>query len=342
MSQNGGDASKASPPSRPRHQITRSISEISSPIRLHRHQSHRATRETERETRTPVAQSATPVAQSRRSYEWSRSEAVTPNLSPNASRRTSILYASADEVMPTTKAPKDNGLAKEQQKAAARESGLQRSLVELESFAGSTTKRLDDTYHSLLEKISTLQSTVAALKELADLSRQVNNNFSAEAEELVTDIGSQLDSFGQFDDQQRRIESLQDRIHAGRKRIRSLSERVDAVSERIENWERADREWQEKTRKRLKTVWIVVTVAIFFMLSLFVGSQYVNEGLEEASARGANKDFNTLRDVPAANAELLWSLRATGPQGNSKSQNSTEPAGASSTTADMLRMFNEL
>jgi hypothetical protein len=50
---------------------------------------------------------------------------VTPNITPSASRRTSVFYASADELMPATKAPKDNGsvngLAKEQQKAVARE-----------------------------------------------------------------------------------------------------------------------------------------------------------------------------------------------------------------------------
>lgn len=46
-------------------------------------------------------------------------------MTPNASRRTSILYASADEVMPVVKAQKDDisgdGLAKEQQKAVARQ-----------------------------------------------------------------------------------------------------------------------------------------------------------------------------------------------------------------------------
>lgn len=125
MSRNGGDASKASSPGRPRHQITRSISEISSPTRLHRHHSHRATREAERDARTPAPQSTIPGVQARRSFEWSRSEGVTPNLSPNASRRTSILYASADEVMLPAKAPRDsglvNGLTREQQRAAARE-----------------------------------------------------------------------------------------------------------------------------------------------------------------------------------------------------------------------------
>jgi hypothetical protein len=125
MSQNGGDASKASSPGRPRHQITRSISEISSPIRLHRHHSHRATREPDREARTSAPQSAIPVVQGKPSFEWSRSERATPNLTPSASRRTSILYASADEAMPAIKVTKDSGLAdglvKEQQRAAARE-----------------------------------------------------------------------------------------------------------------------------------------------------------------------------------------------------------------------------
>jgi hypothetical protein len=125
MTQNGGDASKASSPGRPRHQIKRSISEISSPIRLQRQYSHRAARETGRDSRTSAPQSAIPTVQGSRSFEWSRSEGVTPNITPSASRRTSVFYASADELMPATKAPKDNGsvngLAKEQQKAVARE-----------------------------------------------------------------------------------------------------------------------------------------------------------------------------------------------------------------------------
>ncbi len=131
MSQNGGDASKASSPGRPRHQITRSISElkatkVSSPMRLRRYQSQRVAPETEQQdSRAPAPQSAIPLGQGKPSFEWSRSEGVTPNHTPSASRRTSVLYASADEAMPPTKAPRDNGLAntlvKEQRKAVARE-----------------------------------------------------------------------------------------------------------------------------------------------------------------------------------------------------------------------------
>ncbi|KAK4042570.1 hypothetical protein C8A01DRAFT_13870 [Parachaetomium inaequale] len=345
MSQNGGDASKASPPGRPRHQIKRSISEISSPIRLHRHHSHRAARETtERDSRTPAPQSAIPVVQGRRSFEWSRSERVTPNLTPSASRRTSLLYASADEAMAAPKAPKDNNvsvspLVKEQLKAAARESGLQRSLAELESFASSTTKQLDDTYYSFLEKLNALQATVAALKELSEHSRQLNSSFGTEADEVVADISAQLDAFGQFKDQQQRIESLQSRIQAGRALIRSLSERVDAVSARVEGWERADREWQEKTRKRLKAVWVVTSVVFFLVLSLFIGSQYAPESLESTTARIAS---DGLWDAAGADTDTRISPGDSWAPGKNRPLNDTEPPGVLSDTADMLRAFDEL
>ncbi|KAL2141220.1 hypothetical protein VTI28DRAFT_2679 [Corynascus sepedonium] len=346
MSQHGGDAAKASSPGRPRHQIQRSISEISSPIRLHRHHSYRGGNEGERESRTFAPQSAISAVQSKRSSEWSRSEGVTPNLTPSASRRTSVLYASADEVMPVMKTLKENvladGLARERQHFAARESGLQRSLAELESFATSTTKQLDDAYYAFMEKLSALQGTVLALKELSERSRQLNESFGAEADELVTDISAQLDTFGQFKDQQKRIESLQGRIQVGRELINSLSERVDAVSTRIEGWERADREWQEKTRKRLKAIWVVTSVVIFLVLSLFVGTQYVPEGLESATTRVASEGLSSLGDVAGTKPEMSLSTQKSEPHGNGWPLNHTDSQGGFSHRVDMLRAFDEL
>ena len=127
---------------------------------------------------------------------------------------------------------------------------MKKSFTELEDFTAATTARLDGLYESVDEKLGTLQSTILALKELVGLSDQMNRTFDAEAKELVTDISSQLDTFGQFEDQQRRIEKLQGRINTGRDKIRVLSKRVDLVMDRIETWERADREWQERTDRK--------------------------------------------------------------------------------------------
>ncbi|KAK4111967.1 hypothetical protein N656DRAFT_780106 [Canariomyces notabilis] len=334
MSQNGSDVYKASLPGRPRHQITRSISEISSPIHLHRRHSQLATKEKNRDTHSSASRSAIPIVQDRRSFEVLRSEGVTPKPSPNASRRTSILHVSTDELMPTSAAvsspapalaikdSKDDGLVRQQQKAAAQESGLQRSLAGLENFANVTTKRLDDTYYSLGEKLNALQGTITALKELAESSQKLNETFSAETEALVADINSQLDAFGQFEDQQRRIQSLQNRITLGRESIALLSKRVDGVRERIESWERADKEWQERTRKRLKVVWIVTSVVIFVVVLLYVGAQYTPDSLE-ATSQIASDGSNTLRGVAEVQADMLWTSKEAPTQWLSMALNGT-------------------
>lgn len=193
-----------------------------------------------------------------------------------------------------------------------------------------------------------MQSTILALQELAGLSDQMNNVFNAEAKELVTDISSQLDAFGQFEDQQRRIEKLQGRIYTGRDKIRVLSQRVDLVMDRIENWERADREWQERTRKRLKAVWVVTSIVLFCLLFLFLGAQYGYgpEGLEGqqpgrpenggpdavAEAMGGTAAGNMLSAMPnedAGGARYLF-------------LNGTFAEGTAAFTPDALRLLDEL
>jgi ABC-type transporter Mla subunit MlaD len=201
-------------------------------------------------------------------------------------------------------------------------SGLQRSLAGLENFANVTTKRLDDTYYSLGEKLNALQGTITALKELAESSQKLNETFSAETEALVADINSQLDAFGQFEDQQRRIQSLQNRITLGRESIALLSKRVDGVRERMESWERADKEWQERTRKRLKVVWIVTSVVIFVVVLLYVGAQYTPDSLE-ATSQIASDGSNTLRGVAEVQADMLWTSKEAPTQWLSMALNGT-------------------
>lgn len=256
------------------------------------------------------------------------------------------------------KSTRESEIVREQQKAAARKrlvlmpaaldddhenadfclSGLQRSLVELETFAGSTSTRLNDTYYSVLEKLGTLQNTIGALKELAELSNQTNTSFSTESDALVDDFSSQLDALGQFEEQQERIASLQERIYTGRESIKSLSERVDIVRERIENWERADREWQEKIRKRLKVLWVVSSIVFLLLISLFVGAQYASESLDVTAPQPGNDGPNAPKDV----AGSMWSSDNTATQTADRMLNWTESSTSSSLATEMLRAFDEL
>jgi hypothetical protein len=112
------------------------------------------------------------------------------------------------------------------------------------------------------------------MKELAAMSQDINESFTSESRALVSEIEAQLSIYDQSTDQKKRIQDLQARIHAGRDTVQALSRRVDLVRGRIEGWEKADKEWQERTRKRLKAIWIFISIVAFILMFFFLGAQY--------------------------------------------------------------------
>jgi hypothetical protein len=153
---------------------------------------------------------------------------------------------------------------------------LKQSLVELGTFSTSTARRLDETYYAVLEKMTALQSTVSALRELAEESQSIHGNFEKDAGEIENDITSQIEAMGQFKEHQENIESLTTRVQDGRARIRALSDRVDIVREQVELWERHDKESQDKTRLRLRAIMICITAVFLAVVVLFFGAHYVS------------------------------------------------------------------
>jgi hypothetical protein len=152
-------------------------------------------------------------------------------------------------------------------------SELRKSLVALNTLANNTTSRLDITYYNVLEKLSILHSTIASLKELATLTRQLNDDFIKESTEVGKDIETQLDGFEDFHPQERKIEDLEHRIEIGREKAHMLGDRVDLVKQKIERWEKVESEWRQRTRKRLKFLWAITAVALLLLVGL-VAFQY--------------------------------------------------------------------
>lgn len=163
--------------------------------------------------------------------------------------------------------------------------------------------------------MSGLQSTVSALKELAETSRDIYGTFETESQSLETEIVSQLSAVGQFDEQQRTIESLQSRITDGRHKVQALSQRVDAVRERVESWERSDKQWRESTRRRLKLVWTVMVAVTLAVVVPFLGVKYtakdaaldVPDGVELAPAPNMSTSTAPLQvDEDRMDRTLVW------------------------------------
>jgi hypothetical protein len=168
-------------------------------------------------------------------------------------------------------------------------SGLRKSFFDLNAYLTATNQRIYDTYYSVLEKTQALQSAITTLSELRDLSHGVNESFDRDTAGIEQEVQQQLDALGSFEPQRLRIEALQMRVRNGRSRVLDLGERVDSMRQKVEGWERRDAEWQERTRRRLKTIWILTLVVVFFaVVVLMMGAQLYGDSGGDARSRATS------------------------------------------------------
>lgn len=128
-------------------------------------------------------------------------------------------------------------LQAEQRKHVLGSSELEKTLSSLNELSTNTTRRLDETYYAVLEKLSSLQSTLASMQELATISRGLKDEFENESGEVVEELNKQVTALGNFDQQQAKIVELQSRISTGREKVKKLESRVEVVQEKVKKWE---------------------------------------------------------------------------------------------------------
>lgn len=126
---------------------------------------------------------------------------------------------------------------------------LRTALKSLSDQSLKTSRRLDDTYYSILEKVSVLRHTIGSLQELSGLTKELHENFESDTKELVEDVRGQFDGFDNFDTQQQQIVSLEDRIQVGKTKADSLTERLAKAKERVDARAQAEVEWEAKNTR---------------------------------------------------------------------------------------------
>lgn len=141
-------------------------------------------------------------------------------------------------------------------------SELRSSLNELSELAHASTRRLDNIYYNLLEKVGTIRATIGSLQELAEASRKLHSNFQEEVGGLETDIQSQIDAYGSFKEQQSRVEDMEARVRAARSRAEALSGRLETARTRVETWAHREKEWQEKTSSKFSATVLLYVCAL--------------------------------------------------------------------------------
>lgn len=126
---------------------------------------------------------------------------------------------------------------------------LRATLQSLSDQSLKTSRRLDDTYYSILEKVSVLRQTIGTLHELSGLTRELHDNFEKDTTELVDDVTSQVEAFEGFKKQQDLVAGLEERIKAGKERADSLTARLAKAKKRVDARAEAEAQWQARNTR---------------------------------------------------------------------------------------------
>ncbi|KAH8689203.1 hypothetical protein BGW36DRAFT_275902, partial [Talaromyces proteolyticus] len=154
---------------------------------------------------------------------------------------------------------------------------LRAKLSSMGLLAADITRQLDYTYYNLLERVSTLYSTIRTFQELIDSSSALQDNFQRDNANIESDIRKQLGDFQNFDPQMRRIDVLEDRMSAGRNKMEALGDRLDVVRREIKAWERRENEWQARVSRRLRIFWGVMGTTIVVLVIAYVVQKWPAE-----------------------------------------------------------------
>jgi CHAD domain-containing protein len=128
-------------------------------------------------------------------------------------------------------------------------SALRQTLHSLSDASLKTSRQLDDTYYSILEKLSALRQTIGSLQDLCTLTKQLHATFDSDTADLTDEIKAQFLGFDNFSAQENLIDELETRIQGGREKAEALAKRLDSARSRVEAREKVEREWETRTNR---------------------------------------------------------------------------------------------
>ncbi|KAF2751017.1 hypothetical protein M011DRAFT_464809 [Sporormia fimetaria CBS 119925] len=267
------------------------------------------------------------------------------NSSPERNRRGSLGKDEPEEKEASAlpqKVVRPEEVTKERTKIQAAEEALRSSLHSLWEQSLKTSRQLDDTYYSLLEKLPPLRQTIASLQELLVLTRELQDDFSNDTKELAEDIQGQVEAFGNFEKQEQAVVNLERRLQAGKEKAETLTARLAQARQRVEARATAEAEWEARTSRRLRVLWgilgSIAVAMIISMLLLRLNPAPVTESLQSSIDSTSRSLFDA--PIPDETKEAIITPIPARPS----THITWDPPYAQSTHADddRLRVFDEL
>jgi hypothetical protein len=161
-----------------------------------------------------------------------------------------------------------------------KERELQGALKRVEALGMQSTRQLDDTYYSILEKAESMRNTLAEMQRLADESRAAREKFETEAGELEDETGKTMDGFGEFKKAEESIDGYVNRLAQAKTKTEGLNERLEGARKRVEAYEKAYRDSQAKRRKQWNITWGALLAGAVLVFALLIAKNHRHVGYQ--------------------------------------------------------------
>jgi hypothetical protein len=154
-------------------------------------------------------------------------------------------------------------IAHERRLRQKRQDHVSTALNALSRDAHIATRKLDDTYYALLQKVGLLKATIASFQDLHSCLEDTTKDFATRSKSLVKDVIGQIDAFQNMSQQDESIDALVKRLHTAKERAESFESRLESCRSRLEQWEKKE---QEKNKRNNRTWALVLTSLTAFII----------------------------------------------------------------------------
>ena len=115
--------------------------------------------------------------------------------------------------------------------------------------AGQQIIQLSDTYDCVVGKLEELQALTARFAELQKLTTELVDNFTANEEKIVADMGGQIQSLGTYLEEVATIRVLQGRLDLQRKAVQNYKSRLEGVEDKISRQKELEVVWRQRASR---------------------------------------------------------------------------------------------
>ena len=180
-----------------------------------------------------------------------------------------------DATIPIKKLVRPEDVDRERRRRERRSDEVNQALNALTKDAHTATRKLDETYYALLEKLGTLTSTISSLQDLSSQAGQAREDWARDVAVVETETEGKLASFGGFETQEAGVEDLVRRLKDARTKSGSLEQRLESCRSRLVRIEEKEEEGRKIVHRRWRIGWAVLASLLLVVLLLVVWKRNV-------------------------------------------------------------------